>query len=117
MMNLFHPVFFWLMVLFAVVAAIWVALMSVADAEEDYTPKVLLAVFGLLALLSVVTVAIYLLLREVCPDWSFLHGQDENGEPTDRLLNLAGLISLPVTYLLIRGFGAWRKDLKENKHL
>src|SRR6516164_2355337 len=110
-MDIFHSILSWLVIVFAAIGITWVAVLLVTNSHEDYTPKVVLTTLGLIALGSVVALGIYLVLREVSPDWPFLHGTDENGEPVDRLLNFAGLISLPVTYFLVRGFLAWRKEL------
>jgi len=77
--------------------------------------KLALGALGLALLLMIVALSVEALLGKVFPDWDFLHGTNEDGESFDRRGTFAVLISFPVTYLLIRGFNAWRKDRVEGK--
>jgi hypothetical protein len=76
--------------------------------EDKKTP---LKVVGVLLLLLLVYFPVIFTLERLLPAQRFhrfIYGVDESGEPFDRREILAFLVAVPVTYILVRGWYAWR---------
>lgn len=99
-------VFIWAGVAIFVILGAW----SIYADEGDISLKDRLLIFGMFLLFLAVWFPIAYTLEHALPDWGFFHGTDENGDPFDRRDMIAFFIALPVAYLLVRGFNAWRKD-------
>jgi len=110
MAALFHSVIFWVTVTSFAITTVWTVIRSIRQEDEGATPKFYLTLIGLLMLLFAVYFPIAFTLEHILPDYGFFHGTSEDGEPFDRREVIAFWIALPVTYLLIRGFNAWKKD-------
>lgn len=66
-----------------------------------------------LILYIVVDFIIYAALRRYIPDYGFLFGRDEYGDPTDMRSWIAILSAFPVTYMLVLGYKAWKYKWNE----
>jgi hypothetical protein len=121
-MELFRSYFFWgILLLFGF---IWVTMLGARlwdlvsyireNGLNSQATKELAGHFfmglGLVLLWLIVALSINLFLKQYLPDWSLFHGTDDDGEPTDLRETITVFIAFAVTYLLIRGFRAWKKD-------
>lgn len=67
----------------------------------------------ILVLYFVISFSTFVLLKEMLPGYGFFFVIDGDGEIFDRKLTLASFIGLPITYIAILGFSAWKNKWDE----
>jgi hypothetical protein len=104
--------YFWsIVVAFVVVRLAWQIISDIRKRGFHLGECVeLLGSFLTIILFFLVFQSIHLLIEDMLPDWDFFHHTDEDGKPEDLRTSISFLTAVPITYLLVLGFKAWRKD-------